>query len=85
MGESFTLNLQQGTRAKNYQFAFTEPYLFNLPANFGIDIFKTSYRYPYMYTRDGEGFNISAVGPLLDLLGRIAGLQHGEHRDQRRQ
>ena len=31
MGETFSLNLQQGTRAKNYQFAFTEPYLFNLP------------------------------------------------------
>ena len=60
MGESFTLNLQQGTRAKNYQFAFTEPYLFNLPANFGIDIFKTSYQYPYMYTRHGEGFNVSS-------------------------
>jgi len=59
MGESFTLNLQNGTRAKNYQFAFTEPYLFNLPANFGIDLFKTSYRYPYMYTQDSEGFNIS--------------------------
>ncbi len=60
MGETFTLNLQHGTRSKNYQFAFTEPYMFNLPANFGIDIFKTSYRYPYMYTREGQGFNISA-------------------------
>jgi outer membrane protein insertion porin family len=60
MGESFTLNLQHGTRAKNYQFAFTEPYLFNLPANFGIDVFKTTYQYPYMYTRNGEGFNISS-------------------------
>jgi outer membrane protein insertion porin family len=59
MGETFTLNLQSGTRAKNYQFAFTEPYMFNLPANFGIDIFKTSYRYPSMYTREGEGFNLS--------------------------
>ena len=60
MGESFTLNLQQGTRAKNYQFAFTEPYLFNLPANFGIDIFKTSFEYPYMYTRRGQGFNLTS-------------------------
>jgi outer membrane protein insertion porin family len=60
MGESFTLNLQHGTRAKNYQFAFTEPYLFNLPANFGIDVFKTTYQYPYMYTRNGEGFNVSS-------------------------
>ncbi len=61
MGESFTLNLQSGTRAKNYQFAFVEPYLFNLPANFGIDLFKTSYRYPYLYTREGQGFNISTA------------------------
>ncbi len=60
MGETFTLNLQHGTRAKNYQFAFTEPYLFNLPANFGIDVFKTSYRYLYMYTREGQGFNVSS-------------------------
>ncbi len=59
MGESFTLNLQSGTRAKNYQFAFVEPYLFNLPANFGIDVFKTSFRYPYMYTQESVGFNIS--------------------------
>lgn len=60
MGESLTLNLQEGTRAKNYQFAFTEPYLFNLPANFGIDVFKTSYEYPYMYTRRGQGFNLTS-------------------------
>lgn len=60
MGEAFTLNLQQGTRAKNYQFAFTEPYLFNLPANFGINVFKTTYEYPYMYTRKGQGFNLSS-------------------------
>lgn len=59
MGETFTLNLQQGTRAKNYQFAFTEPYLFNLPANFGIDLFKTTYQYPSLYTREGQGFNLS--------------------------
>ena len=61
MGESFTLNLQQGTRAKNYQFAFTEPYLFNLPANFGIDLFKTIYHYPSLYTREGQGFNLSTA------------------------
>ncbi|MCU0275339.1 MAG: outer membrane protein assembly factor BamA [Acidobacteria bacterium] len=60
MGETFTLNLQHGTRSKNYQFAFTEPYLFNLPANFGIDVFKTTFRYPYMYTRQGDGFNVSS-------------------------
>jgi outer membrane protein insertion porin family len=59
MGETFSLNLQQGTIAKTYQFAFTEPYLFNSQANFGIDISKTYYKYPNLYTRKGEGFNFS--------------------------
>lgn len=61
MGETFSLNLQQGTIARTYQFAFTEPYLFNSQANFGIDISKTYYRYPNLYTRQGEGFNISSA------------------------
>ena len=61
MGETFSLNLQQGTIAKTYQFAFTEPYLFNTQANFGIDISKTYYAYPNLYTRQGEGFNISSA------------------------
>jgi outer membrane protein insertion porin family len=61
MGETFSLNLQQGTIARTYQFAFTEPYLFNTQASFGIDISKTYYRYPNLYTREGEGFNVSAA------------------------
>ena len=61
MGETFSLNLQQGTIARTYQFAFTEPYLFNSAASFGVDISKTYYRYPNLYTRHGEGFNISAA------------------------
>jgi outer membrane protein insertion porin family len=61
LGETFSLNLQQGTIAKTYQIAFTEPYLFNSQANFGIDISKTYYRYPNLYTRQGDGFNISSA------------------------
>ena len=83
MGETFALNLQQGTIAKNYQFAFTEPYLFNSQASFGIDISKTYYRYPNLYTRQGEGFNVSSRDPFLEILGRIAGLQLGKRRHQR--
>jgi outer membrane protein insertion porin family len=59
MGETFALNLETGTRAKNYQFAFTEPYLFNLPASFGINVFQTSFNYPELYTRNGKGFSLS--------------------------
>jgi len=58
MGESLSLQLQSGTRAKQYQLSFTEPYLFNT-ANLGISVHKTSLDYPYLYTRRGEGFNLS--------------------------
>ncbi|MCK4889512.1 MAG: BamA/TamA family outer membrane protein, partial [Candidatus Aminicenantes bacterium] len=57
-GESFTINLQSGTRTKNYRFAFTEPHLFHLPASFGFDVFKQSFSYPGYYTREGTGFNL---------------------------
>ncbi len=59
LGETFAINFQSGTRSKNYRFAFTEPYLFNLPASLGIDVHKTSFKYPGLYTRDGEGFTVS--------------------------
>lgn len=58
MGESLSLQLQSGTRAKQYQLSFTEPYLFNT-ASLGFSVHKTALRYPYLYTREGEGFNLS--------------------------
>jgi len=58
MGESLSLQLQSGTRAKQYELSFTEPYLFNT-ASLGFSVHKTALRYPYLYTRDGAGFNIS--------------------------
>jgi outer membrane protein insertion porin family len=59
MGETFSINLQSGTRTKNYSLSFTEPYLFNLPASLGLSVHKTSTAYPYLYTRRGEGFGLS--------------------------
>ena len=59
MGETLSLSLQSGTRSKQYRVGFTEPYLFNLRASLGFSLHKTSVRYPYLYTRNGEGFNIS--------------------------
>lgn len=60
MGETFGVNLETGTRSKNYSFSFTEPYLFNLPASFGISIFKSYINYYDLYTRKGQGFNLSS-------------------------
>jgi len=58
LGETFALNLQSGSRTKNYRLAFTEPHLFHLPASFGFDIFKQSFNYPNYYKREGVGFNL---------------------------
>lgn len=69
LGETFAINFQKGTRSQNYRFAFTEPYIFNLRASLGIDVHKTSFKYPYLYTRDGEGFNISTAFRLFKFWG----------------
>ena len=60
LGETFALNFQTGTRSKNYRFAFTEPRLFNSVASLGIDVHKTAFDYPGLYTRNGEGFSVSS-------------------------
>lgn len=57
-GETLSLNFLKGSRAETYSFGFTEPYILNLPASLGINVFKTSYNYPYLYTRNSAGFHI---------------------------
>ncbi len=59
LGETFNLNVTQGTRQKEYTIGFTEPYLFNLPASAGFQIFKTYNDYPTLYTRSSVGFSLS--------------------------
>lgn len=58
-GESLGVNFQTGTRTKQYSLSFSEPYMFNTNASLGMSIHKTSVDYPYLYTRDGAGFDIS--------------------------
>jgi outer membrane protein insertion porin family len=50
-GETFTVSLQQGSRAKNYQIAFTEPFLFDRPMTAGIDLFHREIEYIGLYTQ----------------------------------
>jgi outer membrane protein insertion porin family len=57
-GETFTIQAQQGSRAKNYQVAFSEPFLFDRPMTFGIDLYKREYEYINVYTQDSIGGNI---------------------------
>jgi outer membrane protein insertion porin family len=44
-GETLAVTLQGGTRQSQYQFSFTEPYLFNRPLTTGFSVFNTSFRY----------------------------------------
>lgn len=74
MGETLGVNLQTGTRAKQYQFSFSEPYLFNLPANLGISLHKTDVDYYTLYRQKSAGFDVSTSFRFLGYCG--ASLQY---------
>lgn len=44
-GETLAVTLQGGTRQSQYQFSFTEPYLFDRPLTTGFSVFSTNFRY----------------------------------------
>jgi outer membrane protein insertion porin family len=57
-GETFTMTAQQGNRAKNYQVAFTEPFLFDRPMTAGIDLYAREIRYEGQFTQASIGGNL---------------------------
>ena len=57
-GETFTISAQQGSRAKNYQLAFSEPFLFDRPQTVGIDLFNREFEYIGLYTQASAGGNV---------------------------
>jgi outer membrane protein insertion porin family len=65
-GESLTLSLQAGSRAKNYQIAFSEPFLFDRPITGGIDVYNREIRYPEQFTQASSGGNVIVGYPLAD-------------------
>ena len=50
-GETFTVSAQQGSRATNYQLAFSEPFLFGRPQTAGVDLFVRELQYIGLYTQ----------------------------------
>ncbi len=54
-GETLSVSAQRGSRARNYQIAFSEPFLFDRPITVGGDIHKQSIIYPYAYTQNNTG------------------------------
>ncbi|MCP4146560.1 MAG: outer membrane protein assembly factor BamA, partial [bacterium] len=78
MGETLALNLQHGTRSKQYRIAFTEPRLFNLPASLGFNVHKTAMRYPLLYTRNGQGFGLNSAFRFWRYYGASLGYSYEE-------
>jgi outer membrane protein insertion porin family len=56
-GETFSVSLQQGNLAKNYQVGFTEPFLFDRPITAGINVFHQSIQYQLQFTQVSTGMN----------------------------
>jgi outer membrane protein insertion porin family len=65
-GESLTVSMQAGSRAQNYQLAFTEPFLFDRNMTGGIDIYKRALQYIGYYTQKSTGGNVVFGFPVAD-------------------
>ena len=65
-GESLTLSLQGGSRAQNYQVAFTEPFLFDRNITGGIDVYRRQLRYINQFTQASLGGNLLFGFPVAD-------------------
>ena len=65
-GESLTVSLQGGSRAQNYQVAFTEPFLFDRNITGGVDVFKRELNYINQFTQSSAGGNVLFGFPVAD-------------------
>jgi outer membrane protein insertion porin family len=63
-GETFGVNLQKGSRARQYQVSFSEPYLFDRPITAGIEVSARQFVFPFQFTQDSTGGNIVVGFPI---------------------
>jgi outer membrane protein insertion porin family len=63
-GETFTMGLQSGSRVKNYNVGFTEPFVFGRPISAGIQIFSRKIEWIGAYTQDSAGGSVTLGKPL---------------------
>ncbi len=61
-GETFQISAQTGARTKNYQFAVTEPYLFDRPITAGIDLYKRKIIYQTYASANVFGYQDDRTG-----------------------
>lgn len=57
-GETLSISAQKGSQARNYQLAFTEPFLFGRPITAGIDVYSRQVNYLFQFTQGSTGSNI---------------------------
>ncbi len=65
-GESLNVSMQAGSRAQNYQLAFTEPFLFDRNITGGFDVYKLSLQFIGFYTQRSTGANVTFGFPVAD-------------------
>jgi outer membrane protein insertion porin family len=74
-GETFQVSAQTGKRTKNYQFAVSEPYLFDRPITAGIDLYKRKIIYQTFASANVFGYQDERTGVSLTTgfpLGRFS-------------
>ncbi len=54
-GETVSVNLQKGYRARNYELALSEPFLFSRPITVGVNVFSRQLNYINQFTQQTTG------------------------------
>ncbi len=58
-GQRISFLVDWGSRRRNYQFSFTEPWLFGKPQSVGFSIHDLTRYYPFRYNERTRGFGVS--------------------------
>ena len=58
-GEALTVMAQSGSRTKNYQLSFTEPFLFGRPVSAGFSVYRRDIQYIGQFTQSSVGSDVT--------------------------
>jgi outer membrane protein insertion porin family len=54
-GETLGVTIQAGSRSKNYQFSFSEPFMFDRAITMGFDVYSREFAFPGQFTQGTTG------------------------------
>jgi outer membrane protein insertion porin family len=75
-GESLTVSMQTGSRAKDYTLGFTEPFLLDRNITAGANVFRQDVRYIGAYTQRSTGANLTFGFPVADFTRMFANYEY---------